>query len=59
MAERAHHTEIQRDFDKAYGFNSFPYTHGDEVEKAQESAKKKWREELTEELEKKGAITKL
>lgn len=43
-------TKIQKSFDKAYGFNAFPYTHGDDVEKAQDEATKKWRKELTEEL---------
>ena len=47
---------LQHDYDKQYGFNDFPYTHGDDVERAQESATKKWREELVDELEKKGAI---
>jgi len=26
--------KLQQNFDKAYGFNAFPYTHGDEVERA-------------------------
>ena len=44
------------DYDKQYGFNDFPYTHGDEVERAQEEATAKWREELKVELTTKGAI---
>ncbi len=47
---------MQRNFDKSFGFNAFPYTHGDGVEKARESATKKWREEIVTELEKKGTI---
>lgn len=50
------YSQIQRNFDKAFGFNSFPYTHGDDVEREQASATKKWREELVTELESKGAI---
>lgn len=56
VAEKNMHSEIQRNFDKAFGFNSFPYTHGDDVEREQASATKKWREELVTELENKGAI---
>ena len=29
---------VQKDYDKAFAFNAFPYTHGDEVERARESA---------------------
>ena len=47
--------QMQRNYDKAFGFNTFPYTHGDDVERAQEDATKKWREELVEELEKRKA----
>ena len=47
---------MQKDYDKAYGFNAFPYTHGDDVERAHEEATKAWRAELIDELEKKGAI---
>ena len=50
------YTQMQRKYDKAYGFNDFPYTHGDDVEKAQEDMTKKWRQELVSELEQKGAI---
>ena len=47
---------MQQNYDKQYGFNDFPYTHGDEVERAQEEATAKWREELKVELTNKGAI---
>ena len=48
--------QMQSTFDKQYGYNDFPYTHGDEVERAQEEATAKWREELKVELTTKGAI---
>ena len=47
---------MQLSYDKQYGYNDFPYTHGDEVERAQEEATAKWREELKVELKNKGAI---
>lgn len=53
IAEKAMYSQIQKNFDKQFGFNAFPYTHGDNVEKAQGEATRKWREELVEELEKK------
>ena len=28
--------DLQIKHDKSFGFNSFPYTHGDDVERAQE-----------------------
>ncbi len=56
VAEKNMYSEIQRNFDKAFGFNAFPFTHGDDVEREQASATKKWREELVTELESKGAI---
>lgn len=56
MAEKRMFTEMQQNYDKAYGFNDFPYTHGDDVERAHEEATKVWRAELIDELEKKGAI---
>ena len=49
---------MQLSYDKQYGYNDFPYTHGDEVERAQEEATAKWREELKVELKEKGAIQK-
>lgn len=55
MAEKAMHTEIQRNFDKQYGFYDFPYTHGDDIEKAKEDATRRWRIELTEELQRRRA----
>ena len=58
IAEKLMYTKIQSDYDKAYGFNAFPYTHGEEVEKEQASATKKWRKELVSELEQKGAIAR-
>ena len=48
--------QLQNEYDKQFGFNDFPYTHGDDVEKAQEEATKKWRSELVDELQQKGAI---
>ena len=56
MQEKRMYQKMQLDYDKAYGFNDFPYTHGDEVERAQQDATQRWREELVDELEKKGAI---
>ena len=54
--EKRMYQQLQRNYDKQFGFNAFPYTHGDDVERAQESATKKWREELVGELERRGAI---
>ena len=34
IAEKRMYEKLQRDYDKAYGFNDFPYTHGDDVERA-------------------------
>lgn len=51
-------SQMQKDYDKAFGFNSFPYTHGDEVERTQQEMTRQWRAELVEELEKKGAISR-
>ena len=56
VAEKQMYQEMQKNYDKAFGFNDFPYTHGDELEKAQESMTKQWRQELVSELEQKGAI---
>ena len=56
IAEKKMFQQMQLNFDKAYGFNTFPYTHGDDVERAHEEATKAWRAELIDELEKKGAI---
>ena len=43
VAEKQMYQEMQKNYDKAFGFNDFPYTHGDELEKAQESMTKQWR----------------
>lgn len=56
IAEKRMYQNLQRDYDKAYGFNDFPYTHGDDVEKAQENLTLEWRKELVDELQKKGSI---
>ena len=56
MTEKQMYNNLQQDYDKSFGFNAFPYTHGDDVERAQEEATKKWRAELVDELERKGAI---
>ena len=56
MEERRQFEKLQKEYDKAYGFNDFPFTHGDEVERAQENATLEWRKELVEELKKKGQV---
>ena len=56
MAEKRMYEKLQRDYDKAYGFNDFPYTHGDDVERAQENATQEWRKELVQELQNKGQV---
>lgn len=56
IAEKRMYQKLQFDHDKAYGFNDFPYTHGDEVERAQENLTLEWRKELVDDLKKKGSI---
>lgn len=56
MEERRQFEKLQKEYDKAYGFNDFPFTHGDQVERAQENATLEWRKELVEELKKKGQV---
>ena len=34
MEERRMFEKLQKEYDKAYGFNDFPFTHGDQVERA-------------------------
>ena len=48
IEERRMYQKLQRDYDKAYGFNDFPFTHGDEVERAQENAKLEWRKDIVD-----------
>jgi len=47
---------MQRNYDKSVGFTAFPFTNGEHVEKARESATKKLKEEFVSHLEKTGAI---
>ena len=56
IEEKRMYQKLQKDYDKAYGFNDFPYTHGDDVERAQEHATLEWRKELVEDLQKKGKV---
>lgn len=34
VAEKRMYQKLQSSYDKQFGFNAFPYTHGDEVERA-------------------------
>ena len=56
IAEKQMFQKLQHDHDKAFGFNDFPYTHGDDVERAQEAQTAEWRRELVAQLKEKGSI---